>query len=430
MQAKTLRINLEVLLLTGVAVGIGFYYNPQDPLFVDSRFPWFWFIPVLIALKYGRLASYLALAVIFAAVFYVLRTTLFSWESFELWILGGVTLTFICSEYHAIWQSRQIGLFNQQAYLNKRLESLSRAYLVMRISHDRLEEALVIKPATLRDAFVKLRAILAVNKGVIDEKIALQYLNVLSYYAPFDQASLYLKEGARWIKESVAHVGEREELNLKDMLLTRCLNKKKATYLAINSLDKNEVSDYLAVVPMQTAEDRIIGVLTISKLPFLYLNDETLKTLTLMLAYIADEVWATQKAQEVQRIFPSCPAFFASEILKLKHLDSLYQIDSSVITFYLRPDPQRVDIETIIRQEIRSLDILWFVDEPDMRVILILMPLTEVTMLHGYLERIEKILKQHHISLGREPFTYQYRQLSNYQDVNVLLEELIMHAEI
>lgn len=430
MQAKALRVNLEVLLLTGVAVGAGFYFHPKDPLLVGSPFPWFWFVPVIIALKYGRLASYLSLAVIFAAVFYMLKSTLFGWESFELWILGGVTLTFICSEYHAIWEGRQVGLFNQQAYLNKRLESLSRAYLVMRISHDRLEEALVIKPATLRDAFAKLRAVLAINKGSIDQKIAFQYLNIFSYYAPFDRAGLYLKKGIQWDTTPVACVGEQQILNLKDMLISRCLNKKKASYLAINSLDKSEVSDYLAVVPMQTADDKIIGILTISKLPFLYLNDETLKTLTLMLAYIADEVWATQQAQAVQKIFPSCPAFFASEILKLKHLDSLYQIDSSIIAYYLRPDPQRADIETLIRQEIRSLDILWFIDKPDMRIILVLMPLTEVTMMHGYLERIKKILTQHHITLGKEPFTYQYRQLSNYQDVNVLLEDLITHAEV
>lgn len=430
MQTKWLRINLEVLLLTSVVIGLCFYCSPQDPLLVKTDFPWLWLLPVMIALKYGRLPSYLTLAVIFTAIFYVLQTTLFSWESFQTWLLGGVTLTFICGEYQAIWSMRQVGLRTQQSYLSKRLESLSRAYVVMRISHDRLEQALVIKPATLRDAFLKIRSMLVKTEGKIDEKIGNQYLNLLAYYAPFEQAALYLKDGKNWQTQPISYVGESRPLNLHDMLIKRCFSRKQSTYLAVNMLEKNEVSDYVAVVPMQTAEDQLIGILTISKLPFLYLNDEILKTLTLMLAYIADEVWATKKAQIIQKKFPSCPAFFASELLKLKHLNVAYHIESSVIAFYLFPDPQRIDVETTIRQEIRGMDILWFIESKDKNIMMVLMPLSEITMQAGYVERLKKILGQHGVILGKRPFTYQYRQLSDYPDVNVLLEDLINHADL
>jgi hypothetical protein len=50
---------LEVALIPWVAIGLAWLARPDDPLLADTLFPWLWFAPVLIALRYGVLPGLL-----------------------------------------------------------------------------------------------------------------------------------------------------------------------------------------------------------------------------------------------------------------------------------------------------------------------------------------------------------------------------------
>ena len=45
----------EVVFLPLIAVGLGLWLNPADPLWIDAAFPWPWFAPLILALRYGPL---------------------------------------------------------------------------------------------------------------------------------------------------------------------------------------------------------------------------------------------------------------------------------------------------------------------------------------------------------------------------------------
>jgi polysaccharide biosynthesis protein PelD len=429
MDKITLSAYAEAITFSVLVLGLCFYLRPEDPLMITSNFPWIWFLPALIALRHGRLPGLVAAAGVLVVMAYNIRTTEHDWNSYRLWVLGGVTLTLICGEYYEYWLRRQFSLGKKEQYLDTRLESISRAYGVMRISHDRLEEAIIVKPATLREALTEIRHLLAKNHGELNHAIAEHYMGILSYQAELEDAGLYLlDENGKWNLEPVATTGKAERLILDDVLIENCLNKKITTYFAVNFLEENEASRYLVAVPMLTAADELIGLLVVSKMPFLALNDETLKKLSLMLAYIADEIWATKNAQSIQAQYPDCPTFFASELLKLFHLYRIAKVNSCVVAYYFSEGPQVDEIRLALRQNIRGLDIVWEAKHYQKDTLLILMPLTEPTMFMGYIGRIEKLLEQQfQIKIGGELLKMQYRQLSDYTGAKSLLEDLLSH---
>ena len=51
----------EIVLLPLIAVGLGIILNPEDPLWIHASFPWVWFAPVVLALRYGPLKPLLRL---------------------------------------------------------------------------------------------------------------------------------------------------------------------------------------------------------------------------------------------------------------------------------------------------------------------------------------------------------------------------------
>lgn len=422
---------VETIALSVIIVLACYYFSPQDPLLVHAQFPWLWLLPVLIALRHGRVSSLLSLIVIILAITQTLYSSLFSWDSYQIWLLGGITLTLICAEYHALWLRRQHRSKQKSAYLDTRIKSLSNAYGVLRLSHDYLEESLIIKPATLRQSFMNLRQLLSQFGGELNEEIAAQYMDLLAYNADLNRAGLYLFKDKKWHKKPIAYVGDEEPLLLDDILVKRCLSKRQTSYIAINLLDANETSAYLAVLPLQAADDRLLGLLAVTEMPFLVLNKETLKKLTMLLAYIADEVWAAQQAPALQKLYPDCPSMFASELFKLFHLWKIGNVDSAIVTLYLQPNPQREDTISFLIQEKRALDIVWQTKKDDAIVLITLMPLTDQSMLLGYIQRIRRLLlQQQKIVLGEKLVSLQHRQLSAYPNIYSLLADLLKHDNV
>ncbi len=53
MRPNTLGAWLEAIIMTLVAMLLGYVYSPHDPLLVTADFPWMIFAPLLIAVRYG-----------------------------------------------------------------------------------------------------------------------------------------------------------------------------------------------------------------------------------------------------------------------------------------------------------------------------------------------------------------------------------------
>lgn len=419
---------IEAVIFPGLVVLYGFYFNQADPLYVHAGYPWLWIIPLLIALRYGLVLSLLSACIYYVACYYTIYYGYFDWSSYYVWLLGGTIVMGIGAEYHYAWQKRLFKQNERSQYLDKRLEFLSRSYSVMRISHDTLEEALIVKPITLRGALTSLRQHISENHGVITETSSKQLMAILVHVSNMNKANLYLMQGKTLLQTPIAAVGGAEPIDMQDPLVKKCFEEKEVVYIAANALSATEVSQYVAVIPMKTAANDIKGVLTIEELPYASMKEETLRILAVLLAYLADSLWAEYEGRDILAKYPQCPAFFASELNACLHLYQMAKLESTLFYYQFENNELGLSIAQTIQQQARGVDVLWQHVTHHIHLI-ILMPLTDISQIESYLTRVDQKLKSKvDISLQDARIHYKIERISAYPSLKALMEGLNQYA--
>lgn len=416
---------IESVILSVTLIVVCYFLNAQDPLMLHASFPWVWLLPVLIGLRYGLLGSSITIAIYVVVMYLTVKYLYFDWSSYRAWFLGGSLTTIICNEYYAYWHRKQYKIVKKSDYLANRLESLSRAYSAMRISHDRLEESLITKPVTLRGAITELRTILTQHHGILNESSAALLMAILANTSMIGKAGLYLFNKKELNINPIGSIGKAESLITNDILVTRCLKTHDTFYVAINTLDENDVSHYLAVVPMMTADNHLLGLLAVTELPFSGMTDESLRIMTLLMAYFADELYATKESLAITKVYPDCPSFFAAELLRLQHLYKISGIDSTIFIYTFHDDKQGHRLRKTIKQQIRGVDVYWERDTAKGLQLLILMPLTLNGMVESYIARIStKIKLEFNHSLQDSVSSMKHDLISFMPKIDDLIEAL------
>ncbi len=420
---------IESGVIPTAAVILGFYENNADPLYLHAEFPWLWLMPLLIALRYGFVFAAMTCGIYIAAMGYTVYFGFFDWSAYYLWLLGGLIMTAIGVEYHHYWRKRLFHQNERGQYLNKRLENLSRAYSVMRISHDTLEEALIVKPITLRRALTTLREFISENHGMITEASAIKLMSILVYVSNINKANLYLFENKKLIETPIGSVGLKKNIAIDDPLVKKCLAEKETVYTAVNTLETDKISDYVAVIPLKTASNHIIGLLTIDELPYSSMTDETLKILAVLLAYLADSLWAEFEGKDILALYPSCPPYFASELNTCLHLYKIAKLESTLFYYRLNNTELGQNISKIIQHQARGLDVVWE-NISDKIYLTILMPLTNTNQIDAYLERVNHKLKSDaKIQLDDESnIRYHFHDISTHASLEKLMNGLKQHV--
>lgn len=416
---------VESVILSTALMLVCFYFSNQDPLLLHASFPWVWLLPILIGLRYGLLGSSISIAIYVFVMYLTVRYRYFDWSSYRIWFLGGLITTIICNEYNSYWHRKQYKIIKKSDYLANRLESLSRAYSAMRISHDRLEESLITKPVTLRGAIADLRTVLTQHQGQLTESSATQLMAILANTSMIGKAGLYVFDKKHLNPQPIGSIGQAAPLVTNDILVTRCLESHHTFYVAINTLDENDVSHYLAVVPMMTADNHLLGLLAVTELPFSGMTDESLRIMTLLMAYFADEIYATKESKAIIDIYPDCPSFFAAELLRLHHLYKISGIDSTLFTYTFHNDKQGHRLRKTIKQQIRGVDVYWERESDKDLQLLILMPLTLNGMVQAYIARISsKIKMEFNYSLQDSVSSMKHDLISFMPNLSDLIEAL------
>ncbi|MDA8562055.1 PelD GGDEF domain-containing protein [Gammaproteobacteria bacterium] len=420
---------IESLVLSLIMISIGFLTNYEDPLYLQSQFPWVWFFPVLIMLRYGWFPGLIPLLFIFISMIYSIYFLNISWDSYKLWLLGGVTLSLICGEYQSSWYKKLLMNDEKIKYIDSGLQFVSRSYGVLKLSHDRLEESFVNSPTTIRQSLSEVRNILNYSNGKLTKEAAKLYLELFSLQAFMESGAIYMYQNKEWNLAPISHLGiKANDLVLEDILVKKCLERRETVYSSVNILQDEEKSLYLAVIPMITSENKIIGLLTINSIQFFMLNDSILEKLTLLLSYVADEINASKNALLIRTQYPSCPSIFANELLKLRHVYDLVKIDSCIFAMYIKPSPARKNIIDFLKNQMRGLDMYWEYDNKDngTTIFIILFPLMTKSMYEGYITRIELMLfKDLHIKLDEGFMFLKHREISEYKDNASLLDDII-----
>jgi hypothetical protein len=392
-QANRLML-FEIALFTFGIISLGAWSNPNDPFMVELPFPWLWLAPTLLGLRYGTLAAFGSIGLIAG-----------SWSLWDLlsqnitpfpahFFMGGLILSLIAGEFADVWIVRLKRVREANAYLNERLESLTRRHYLLKLSHERLEQDMLTKPMTLRDSIMHIREIMVTG---LQDPSALPHANavmhLLAQTCQLEVAALYPVNQGKVNKKADASIGTPQELDLDDALLTYALEKNELSHLQTEHLQDAQ-SHYLVVAPLIATNQQCLGVLVVERMPFLSLNQETLQFLGVLLGYYADNVKLIPLAMKILRDNPTCPIEFASELLRLERVQRESGLPSSITAFVISDSPHRQDIFAEMVRQRRQMDINWDIRLSDRDIIITMMPLHGDAAVTGYLLRSQKWLKE------------------------------------
>jgi len=391
----------EVVLLPLAGLALAVLLFRARP-FTASPYPWLWLIPCLLGLRYGLAPA--VLATLMLAVGGVAAHLLgISGESVPLiQLAGGAFAALSAGQYSSRWRERVKAARARTDYTEQRLESLTRAFFITRLSHDRMEEAFITQPVTLRGALEALRGLGAEGHAGVSAAAADALLQLLAQYCRFEAVALHLYRGGRLDDEPLAAFGWRTELARTDPLLTYALEHEQTAYHSVDQLAELERGGcYRAVFPLIDSAGEELGVLVVRDLPLLALTEENLSAAAAMLQYFADESWAASQTADLRQSLPHCPDAFAHELIKLQRLHVRSGVRSTLVVLRAGKDVVEVSALDALYAARRSLDLYWReAFGPLVSGMLILLPLAGPATTHGFLERIDTVLRAHGMEGG------------------------------
>jgi hypothetical protein len=385
---------VEAIVIPVLGIGLCWLASPEDPFFINKgEFPWTWFAPILVALRYGVMAGIVSSAVLLIGWFLLSAPD----AAFpKLYFLAGLILVMIAGEFSTTWRTRLRRVGELNAYLTERFTRIMNQLNVLRLSHDALEHDLITQPATLRDALYELRMLMATRTGGAGATAlpsAQEILVLLAHHCQLEAAAIYEVSNGAYVQR--ARLGEPPPVKENDTLLEYALEKRTLAHLQTEDVGAQVPTEHLVVAPILTSGDQLLGVLVVTRMPFFALNEDTLRTMSLLLGLYADSVVVSHNVGQIMTHVPGVTYDFADELVKLQRLQRDYGINSHAVVLQFGAHPERVDMILFATRLRRRFDVQWQFGGGDRQStgIANLMPLASDTAVRGYLERMEGALK-------------------------------------
>ena len=395
----------------------------HDPLTLESPFPWIWFAPVLIALRYGLWASQFSLVLLLGSYFYQVQPSLID-VHLELFILGGLLLTILCVLFQSSGRKKVRDSEEVSNYLQTRIQSIAYAYKVVSLAYQRIEQNYIIKPVTIRSSLANLRELLANSHEPAPKSTLDRFLNIVALQCSIEIAAIYPVKNNKMNPKPIVSIGNITSPDPNTYLIQECLENSVLTYIKAKDLDNSHRSPLLVVAPFLD-EQGIYALLIVESMPFLSLTDDMIETLNLLLQYYL-EGHVVRNAELIIQEYPDCPVDFANELQRLTNLYNHTKQDSVVVAFLLLESPQQKDYLFRLKQEKRGIDTPWEKSIGKNIILSILMPITYQAGVEGFKFRMNTILENEFgTELNQDNIRFKSCQVSSFNNPLKLLQYLL-----
>ena len=414
---------VETLLLTAAAVGIGLWLRPHDPMTLTAEFRWILLVPLVIALRYGSLVGVWAMLSLAGCWFVLNAFGVYAQQLFpEGVMLGGLVFTLIAGEFSDLFRVRVMRADSAASYSLERLKNLTQRFVLLRLSHDRLEENLLTKPYTVRDALFRLRTLTLEESSDTSLPAGDDLLGILAEYCQLQRAVLYPCANGEISEAPAALLGENKPLEKDNALLAYAMENGLLAHVQ-QEREENYHGAYLVAAPISNSAGNVIGVLLVERMPFLSVNYENLQLLSVLLNFYADVVYAGAETRVLQQRWPSLPFQMARELVALSRLREEGKVETSLTLLVADDSEQAGLILDALARGLRSLDLAWWVTD---RTLLIMMPMTGVSGLEGFVLRTEQWLEDEFafMSLRQAGVQFFYRHMDT-RPTEIQLGELL-----
>lgn len=386
---------LETVVITAVFPVLGWLYRPEDPFFLSGDFPWITLAPLVVAMRYGFGHAFASALSLVLAILVSWRLQLLPMEGFPTnEAIGLLLISMVAGEFSDMWTRRLRRLHVVNEYRRERLDEFTRAYHLLKISHDRLEQQVVGSPQTLRGALMQLRHNLIESGSETTDLVSLSDLitGIFSTYGWIRVAALHrVRRDRDIVSPPMATIGDAPEVDPKSPMIQKALESRQLVTISKDDESKpRELSDPLVAVPLQDVEGRLWAVFIVCEMPFIAFHEQHLRILAVLAGHMAD-LFAQAEAHEVGRNVEG----HAFKLRAHRSWEDARQhnIPGMLVGVRCSPVASQLGIVDTILARRRGLDQDWIIQSDDgTAVILLVMPLTDMAGFQGFLHRLEGIV--------------------------------------
>lgn len=423
--------SVETFLITLLLLLLARFIRPDDPLSLSGPIPWLIFAPIFCSLFFGAVYGIGSLIILLISIIFIQPLAAIDSYTLRIYIIGAIGFTLLGGFFSSYWSSRISHVEHLNDYVRQHLEDLSRNYYLLRISHERIEQAYIIKPVSFREAFYQIKQEMQKNNCEINTDNCQMLLGVISQFCSINNAAFctYNEDSKEIIP--LAFFGKQFLISADDPLIEKVTKNKTASYFDISRLiDKNELNEsaFLTVIPLFNTQRKIMAFIVIKDMPFWALTHDNLETLSVFAAYFAMQ-WSTlNKVEHLSKEFPSCSSEFLNEFQTLVSLKKHNKIESALACLIVPPGSHQKNIVYLLERQKRSLDYIWVLSLESAELVITLMPLTNMEGILGYKKRITTMLKNDFgLELNTHGLNFRFQQI-NQQSENKQLHDFVEEA--
>jgi hypothetical protein len=373
----------EIFIFTLVLLFIGIYTNPSDPLFIESKFGYlFYLLPLLVfTLYYGLFAGIISFFTIVLMAFFFYK------EFPTVYILWLFLFVLVASEFNYYWSENVKKTEEKFKYTSEKLRDLARELMLLKISHDQLEKQYIIKPINIREVIYQIKQKIISNFE--EKEIFDMLMSLLVQSFNIEKAAFVYVDLEKNNFKIISSTHDNFNFNIEDVLVSKVIEDKSISYLS----KIEEESKYYAAIPVFISETQVY-LFVIEEIGFLSLNMDTLLTINLFLYYIISEKLTLEKIKDIVKKFDMFDIDFIKEIYRMSEIKKNLGIESSLVIFQIKESIEDENIKNLLRKNLRGLDIMdsLFFQEDNLLIIPILLPFTPISGANSFVERVKNIL--------------------------------------
>lgn len=384
-------------LLAGFFI-LGYLVDPHDPALIHYGLAYITFLMAIITLFHGisnGLFAVFCLAVAMKFFYPVFPTEAFLYE---------VVFVLVFGEFHYYWNRKIAQNKTKNSYLNTKLDELSNAFYMLKISHDQLEKNYVFKPMSLRNSIRLIKEAYVEKKDYFKD-----FLLVLQKSFSVTQAELYAVKNESLY--SVYDEARLNEIKISDPMLETALLKKRPVY--VSSKDVKNNSRYLAVIPA-VLQGEVRGVLLVEKMPFLSFNKDMLISISILVTYFLEELGKWELIRQAGQKNGLVNNEFYFELMRLNKIYTEHEVNSTILILKTKDSLFAHMLLKKTQENLRSLDMVSAHTSQGYEVLGILFPFADQASAQGFLDRLFSRLK---LELDDEKIEYTFFEISQLQIV-------------
>ncbi len=368
---------LETVAIVGIYLGAGYFTNPQDICMLESSVSFLTIVLTIITLFHGISSGLLAISLFGVAMKFGYPD--FFYEVF----LSELVLVLIFGEFHYYWTQTIILQKTEAEFTRHKLFELSKAFYTLKISHDQIEKSYVVKPMSIQNSIRKIKDDFYARSR---DDFFQQFLQLLKKVFTIEKAYLLEVEDNGNIV-LVAASDEESEFDTKDLMVVDVFEKKMPIY--VSGDEEYSAGKYLAVIPA-VSDDTVVGIFAIEKIPFMSFNKDALISISILVNYMFDELHKMRILNGIRDFMPYFQENFRFEIYRLNRLYKKHSARSTVLIFRSKSKLKTHLILSVVEKNLRALDIMSSTSTDKADVIAILFPFSDVSSVHGYMEKVKQ----------------------------------------